>query len=307
MQKEIRRRPAASEPLQFSSAISSALANIYAVRGVFSDDQLAHELTRLDTPDTFKGLSAAAKLIADAIEQQQSMLIIGDFDADGATSTALSVLALRAMGAAKVDFLVPNRFEYGYGLTPEIVAVAATMKPDLIITVDNGISSCDGVEAANTLGIRVLVTDHHLPGKQIPEAACIVNPNQPGCEFPSKYLAGVGVIFYVLSACAASCAIATGSSAAESPCRIWRIFSIWSRSAPLPTWCRSITTIACWCSRACGGFARAAVAPVFAPFLRWQNVRRSHCQQRSRFRRWPALERSGAARRYVARHPVPAN
>jgi single-stranded-DNA-specific exonuclease len=200
MQKEIRRRPAVSEPLQFSPEIPSALANIYAVRGVFSDDQLAHELTRLSTPDTFKGLSAAAKLIADAIEQQQSILIIGDFDADGATSTALSVLALRAFGAKKVDFLVPNRFEYGYGLTPEIVAVAATMTPDLIITVDNGISSCDGVDAANSLGIRVLVTDHHLPGQQIPAAACIVNPNQPGCAFPSKSLAGVGVIFYVLSA-----------------------------------------------------------------------------------------------------------
>lgn len=200
MQKEIRRRPAPSETFQFSTAVPSALANIYAARGVFSDEQLASELTRLNTPDHFKGLSAASVLIADALEQQQSILIIGDFDADGATSTALAVLALRALGAARVDFLVPNRFEYGYGLTPEIVAVAATMKPDLIITVDNGISSIEGVAAANSAGIRVLVTDHHLPGQQIPEAAGIVNPNQPGCEFPSKNLAGVGVIFYVLSA-----------------------------------------------------------------------------------------------------------
>ena len=200
MKKEIRRRPVTSEQIQFSTAIPSALGSIYATRGVFSDKQLANELARLSTPDTFKGLPAAAALIADCIEQQQSILIIGDFDADGATSTALSVLALRALGASKVDFLVPNRFEYGYGLTPEIVVVAATMKPDLIITVDNGISSCDGVAAANTAGIRVLVTDHHLPGQQIPDAACIVNPNQPGCGFPSKNLAGVGVIFYVLSA-----------------------------------------------------------------------------------------------------------
>lgn len=200
MQKQIRRRPVPSETFHFSSEISSVLANIYAARGVFDGEQLAHELSRLNVPDQFKGLPDAAALIADSIEQQQSILIIGDFDADGATSTALGVLSLRAMGALHVDFLVPNRFEYGYGLTPEIVAVAAKMQPDLIITVDNGISSCDGVAAANALGIRVLVTDHHLPGKQIPEAACIVNPNQLGCGFPSKNLAGVGVIFYVLSA-----------------------------------------------------------------------------------------------------------
>ena len=200
MQKQIRRRPAKSQAVNFSADLHPVLANIYAARGVFDSEQLAHELNRLKTPDHFKGLFDAAKLIADSVEQQQSILIIGDFDADGATSTALGVLALRAMGALHVDFLVPNRFEYGYGLTPEIVAVAAQKNPDLIITVDNGISSCDGVAAANTLGIRVLVTDHHLPGKQIPDAACIVNPNQPGCGFPSKNLAGVGVIFYVLSA-----------------------------------------------------------------------------------------------------------
>jgi single-stranded-DNA-specific exonuclease len=200
VKKEIRRRPSVSETLRFPASFSPALATIYAARGVFDDAQLANELARLTAPDTLKGLSAAAALIADCIEQQKSILIIGDFDADGATSTALAVLALRAFGARRVDFLVPNRFEYGYGLTPEIVAVAAAQKPDLIITVDNGISSCDGVETANQLGMRVLVTDHHLPGQQIPAAACIVNPNQPGCDFPSKNLAGVGVIFYVLSA-----------------------------------------------------------------------------------------------------------
>lgn len=200
MQKQIRRRPVSSRAFNFPVEISQALANIYAARGVFDGEQLANELTHLNAPDQFKGLPAAAALIADCIEQRQSILLIGDFDVDGATSTALGVLALRALGALTVDFLVPNRFEYGYGLTPEIVAVAATMQPDLIITVDNGISSCDGVAAANALGIRVLVTDHHLPGQQIPAAACIVNPNQPGCGFPSKNLAGVGVIFYVLGA-----------------------------------------------------------------------------------------------------------
>lgn len=200
MQKQIRRRQIASELPRFSSQISPVLANIYAARGVTDDAQLAHELNRLGTPERFKGLAAAAALIADSIECREHILIVGDFDADGATSSALAVLALRALGAAQVDFLVPNRFEYGYGLTPEIVAVAAQSKPDLLITVDNGISSLDGVAAANAAGIRVLITDHHLPGAELPAAAAIVNPNQPGCEFPSKYLAGVGVIFYTLNA-----------------------------------------------------------------------------------------------------------
>lgn len=177
-----------------------ALAAIYLARGISGDEQLANELPRLSTPEKFKGLREAATLIADSVERNECILIVGDFDADGATSCALSVLALRAMGAAQVDFLVPNRFEYGYGLTPEIVAVAAQRRPDLLITVDNGISSLDGVDAANRAGMRVLITDHHLPGSGLPNAAAIVNPNQPDCEFPSKCLAGVGVIFYVLSA-----------------------------------------------------------------------------------------------------------
>src|SRR5690554_254939 len=147
-----------------------------------------------------KGMPEAASLLADAVVADARILIVGDFDADGATSSALAVLALKAMGAHQVDFLVPNRFEYGYGLTPEIVAVAAEREPDLIVTVDNGISSVEGVAAAQALGIAVLVTDHHLPGSQLPEAEAIDNPCQPGCEFPSKNLAGVGVIFYVLNA-----------------------------------------------------------------------------------------------------------
>ncbi len=200
MQKQIRRREPASELPRFSTLISPVLANIYAARGVTDDAQLAHELNRLGTPERFKGLASAAALIADSIERREHILIVGDFDADGATSSALAVLALQALGATRVDFLVPNRFEYGYGLTPEIVAVAAQQKPDLLITVDNGISSLDGVAAANTAGMRVLITDHHLPGVELPAAAAIVNPNQPGCEFPSKYLAGVGVIFYTLNA-----------------------------------------------------------------------------------------------------------
>ena len=147
-----------------------------------------------------RGLDAAVQRLVAALQRQQSLLILGDFDADGATSSALMVLALRAMGFQSVDFLVPNRFDYGYGLTPEIVDLAAQKSPDVIITVDNGISSVEGVARANQLGVEVIITDHHLPGAQLPAATAIVNPNQQGCDFPSKNLAGVGVAFYLLIA-----------------------------------------------------------------------------------------------------------
>ena len=140
-----------------------------------------------------------ARLLADAIAAQKKLLVIADYDADGATACAVAVRGLRAFGA-QVDFIVPNRFEYGYGLTPEIVQLAAQSGPDILITVDNGIASVEGVAEANRLGMQVLVTDHHLPGDALPDAACIVNPNQPGCAFPSKNLAGVGVMFYVMLA-----------------------------------------------------------------------------------------------------------
>lgn len=198
MQKTICRREAV-QPLLFGSELPELLQRIYAARGVVRAEELQHQLSQLHKPH-FKGLVEAVTLLADAVVAQANILIIGDFDADGATSCALAVLALRAMGLTSVDFLVPNRFEYGYGLTPEIVAVAAAQHPDLIITVDNGISSVEGVRAARELGIAVVVTDHHLPGNELPEADAIVNPNQLGCEFPSKNLAGVGVIFYVMNA-----------------------------------------------------------------------------------------------------------
>lgn len=198
MQKTIvRREPPQIEPL--GSQLPALLERIYQLRGVTSSEELEHRLGQLLKPN-FKGLGAAAALLADAVEAQANILIIGDFDADGATSCALAVTALRSMGLNSVDFLVPNRFEYGYGLTPEIVKVASAMAPDVIITVDNGISSIEGVKAAKELGIAVVVTDHHLPASELPEADAIVNPNQPGCEFPSKSLAGVGVIFYVMNA-----------------------------------------------------------------------------------------------------------
>lgn len=175
------------------------LQSIYAVRGISELDELDRSLKVMLRPDALKGLSKAIELLVNAVMAQESIVIVGDFDADGATSSALGCLALRAMGATRVHYLVPNRFEFGYGLTPEIVDVAYQQKPDLIITVDNGISSVDGVAWAKQLGIKVLVTDHHLPGDTLPDADAIVNPNQPGCNFGSKNLAGVGVAFYLFS------------------------------------------------------------------------------------------------------------
>jgi len=198
MQKIIKRR-FIEQQTQFDLSVHPLLQRVYSARGVQQPHELQYQLGQLFKPN-FKGLHDAVSILADAVVAQAKIIIVGDFDADGATSSALAVLALRSMGLHNVDFLVPNRFEYGYGLTPEIVAVAAAQQPDVIITVDNGISSIEGVRAARDLGIAVIVTDHHLPGKEIPNADAIVNPNQPGCEFPSKNLAGVGVIFYVMNA-----------------------------------------------------------------------------------------------------------
>ena len=175
------------------------LARLYAARGLTSVEELATTLHALANPDWLHHVDDAARLLADAIARSERILIVGDYDADGATACAVGVKALRSMGAT-VEYLVPNRFEHGYGLTPEIVQEAAKRRPDLLITVDNGIAAVDGIAEANRLGMRVLVTDHHLPGSEVPAAACIVNPNQAGCGFPSKHLAGVGVIFYVMLA-----------------------------------------------------------------------------------------------------------
>jgi single-stranded-DNA-specific exonuclease len=182
-----------------SEGINPLLARLYAARGVLGKTELETSLSGIVPPEQLTNASEMAKLLADAIAANKKLLVIGDYDADGATATAVAVKGLTSMGA-KVDFLVPNRFEYGYGLTPEIVQLANTLKPDILITVDNGIASVDGVAASNLLGLQVLITDHHLPGDTTPAAACIVNPNQHGCTFKSKNLAGVGVMFYVLLA-----------------------------------------------------------------------------------------------------------
>ncbi len=185
---------------EIAAELPPLLAQVYASRGISSIDELNHSLERLLPFHQLKGIDEAVGLLVEAVQQQWCILVVGDFDADGATSTTVAVKALRMLGAGEVDFLVPNRFEYGYGLTPEIVAVAAERNPDLIVTVDNGISSIQGVAAAQQAGIKVLVTDHHLPGEALPAAEAMVNPNQPGDSFPCKNLAGVGVIFYVMLA-----------------------------------------------------------------------------------------------------------
>lgn len=180
--------------------VHPVLARIYAARGLSSVQELSTDVTTLIPPANLLHIEAAAVFLADAIAAQKKMVIIADYDCDGATACAVGLRGLRALGA-QVEFIVPNRFEYGYGLTPEIVMLAAREKsPDIIVTVDNGIASVDGVEKANQLGIDVVITDHHLPGDTLPKARVIVNPNQPACNFPSKNLAGVGVMFYVLLA-----------------------------------------------------------------------------------------------------------
>ncbi len=196
----IRRRALPSSP-RFGADLHPVLRRVYAARGVASDAELDLSLPQLLPVGSLDGVEAAAELLA-AHRDSGRVLVIGDFDADGATSSALMVRALRALGFAQVDFLVPNRFRFGYGLTPEIVALAATRTPSLIVTVDNGVSSVEGVAAANALDIEVLVTDHHLPGATLPRAAAIVNPNLAGATFASRALAGVGVAFYVIVALA---------------------------------------------------------------------------------------------------------
>jgi single-stranded-DNA-specific exonuclease len=196
-QPRIERHPA-PETDDLPSGLPAILRRVYATRGIRAADEIERSVSGLLTPQEMDGAEVAAGVVAEVIERGGSLLVVGDFDADGATSCALAVLAVRAMGHPAIDYLVPNRFEYGYGLTPEIVALARERDPDLIVTVDNGISSIDGVAAANAAGIPVVVTDHHLPGERLPEAAAIVNPNVPGNRFPSKATAGVGVIFYVL-------------------------------------------------------------------------------------------------------------
>jgi len=198
--KIVERRYAENDRQQLQAAgVHPLLARLFAARRIHSKSELEQDFAHLIPPSELKGAAEAARLLADAVIQQKKLLIIADYDADGATACAVGVRALRSFGA-RVDYLVPDRAKLGYGLSPELVDIAAARKPDLLITVDNGIASVEGIAHAKRLGIGTLVTDHHLPGDTLPAAECIVNPNQPGCTFPSKAIAGVGVMFYVMLA-----------------------------------------------------------------------------------------------------------
>jgi len=198
--KIVTRPYAEADRLRLQAAgVHPLLARLYAARRISSAAQLEQDFAHLLPPATLANAERAARLLADALAQGKKLLIIADYDADGATACAVGIRALRSFGA-QVDYLVPNRMELGYGLTPELVDIAAKRAPDLLITVDNGIASVEGVARAKSLGIATLITDHHLPGDALPDAECIVNPNQPGCGFASKAIAGVGVMFYVMLA-----------------------------------------------------------------------------------------------------------
>ncbi|WP_337881431.1 single-stranded-DNA-specific exonuclease RecJ [Rheinheimera sp.] len=201
--KTIQRRevPSISPELQ---QFHPVLQRIYASRGIAQQLQLARSAAQLVPFSKLKGIDAAVALLQQALDAQQRIVIVGDFDADGATSTATLLSGLKAFGFKYVEYLVPNRFEYGYGLSVEMAELAVAQGAELIITVDNGISALEGIALAKRMGVKVLVTDHHLPGAELPDADAIVNPNQPGCDFPSKQLAGVGVAFYLLLAFRAS-------------------------------------------------------------------------------------------------------
>lgn len=198
LKKIIRRNPENLQSISYD--LHPVLNRIYATRGITSQAELEDGLDQLLPYQNLLGIQSAVTCIATALMQQQKILVVGDFDADGATSSAVAVRALRSFGALQVEFLVPNRFAFGYGLTPELVHVAKTFDPALIITVDNGIANHAGVIAAKELGMKVVITDHHLAAETLPPADAIVNPNQPNDDFPSKSMAGVGVIFYVMLA-----------------------------------------------------------------------------------------------------------
>ncbi|MGB5709026.1 MAG: single-stranded-DNA-specific exonuclease RecJ [Arenicellales bacterium] len=198
--KSIVRREVVGRLPKSDRTLHPLLRRIFLQRKINGLEDLDHSLAGLYQPDKLKDIDKAAALLYCAVEQGWRVLIVGDYDTDGATATAVAILGLRSLGATSVDYLVPNRFDYGYGLSVEIAKVALIKEPDLVITVDNGISSLAGVKCLREAGIEVIVTDHHLAGVELPAASAIVNPNQPGCEFPSKMLAGVGVMFYLLLA-----------------------------------------------------------------------------------------------------------
>ena len=197
--RKVGQRQTGSVSHTLPDSLHPVIRRILLARGITNETSLDLKLGRLQKPSALSGIQQAAEILADAVVSGQSILIVGDFDADGATGTALAVRALHLMAATRVDFRVPNRFEFGYGLSVGLVETLAGDPPDVLVTVDSGISSNDGVKRARELGCKVIVTDHHLPGEKLPDAEAIVNPNCPGDQFPSKSLAGVGVVFYLMS------------------------------------------------------------------------------------------------------------
>jgi single-stranded-DNA-specific exonuclease len=248
-----------------AAGLHPVLARIYAARGVECAGDLESSLQGLLPPQGMKGLTEAANLLADAIEAEARLLIVADYDADGATACAVGVLGLQAMGA-RVDFLVPDRQRHGYGLTPAIVREAALLEPDLLITVDNGIASVEGVAEAASLGLAVLVTDHHLPGPALPAAEAIVNPNQPGCGFASKALAGVGVMFYVLLALRAELRARGGFSSGKEPrlADLLDLVALGTVADVVPLDRNNRLLVAEGLRRMRGGRARPGIAALFA-------------------------------------------
>jgi single-stranded-DNA-specific exonuclease len=199
MQRKITRRSGNTD-IVWPEDIHPVLRKIYSSRVIHSADELDYSLGRLCPYDSLSNIDEATALLADRIEAQKYILIVSDYDADGATACALGIRGMNSMGVSKVEYLVPDRFKHGYGLSPAVIELALDLNPDVIITVDNGISSIDGVALARANGIDVIITDHHLPGKVLPDASAIVNPNLAGDKFPSKSIAGVGVMFYLLAA-----------------------------------------------------------------------------------------------------------
>ena len=221
---EVRQVPPQALRHLLAAGVPPVMARLLAARGIDDAGHLSHDLARLAPPDAMKGLGAAARMLADALAAGERICIVADYDCDGATACAVAIRGLRALGAAagQVDYLVPNRFEHGYGLTEPVVELAARHprlgRPDWLVTVDSGIANVEGVAAARAAGMHVIVTDHHLPAQTLPPADAIVDPNQPGCEFPSRHLAGVGVVFYLLLALRAELRRRdSGGAAARAP------------------------------------------------------------------------------------------
>ena len=250
------------------AGVPPLLARLFAGRGVRAMDELDDALARLLPPAGLLGITAAANLLADAITQRKRICVVADYDCDGATACAVALRGLRLLGAAPdaLAYVVPDRAVHGYGLTPAIVDLALQHRPDVLLTVDNGIASIEGVAHARALGLAVLVTDHHLPALvgddvRLPDANVIVNPNQPGCSFESKNLAGVGVMFYVLLALRAELR-ERGVFTVQAQPRLDTLLDLVAL-ARWPTWCGWTRTTAAWWRKASSAFALAACRPAW--------------------------------------------